>query len=69
MLVGIADVDSGVAIGTPIDQHAASQTTSVYTAVRTFPMLPEELSTDLTSLNEAGDRLAIVIEFVVAADG
>ena len=67
--VGIADVDSGVAINTPIDQHAASQTTSVYTAVQTFPMLPEELSTNLTSLNENGDRLAIVIEFVVTADG
>jgi VacB/RNase II family 3'-5' exoribonuclease len=69
VMVGIADVDSGVAVGTPIDQHAASQTTSVYTAVRTFPMLPEELSTDLTSLNEDGDRMAIVIEFVAAADG
>jgi len=69
ILVGIADVDSAVGINTPIDQHAASQTTSVYTAVRTFPMLPEELSTDLTSLNEDGDRLAIVIEFVVGTDG
>jgi VacB/RNase II family 3'-5' exoribonuclease len=69
VLVGIADVDSSVGIDTPIDQHAASQTTSVYTAVHTFPMLPEELSTDLTSLNEDEDRLAIVIEFVVASDG
>ncbi len=69
VMVGIADVDSGVAINSPIDQHASSQTTSVYTAVRTFPMLPEELSTDLTSLNEDGDRLAIVIEFVVGSEG
>jgi exoribonuclease-2 len=69
VLVGIADVDSRVSIDTPIDRHAASQTTSVYTTVRTFPMLPEELSTDLTSLNEAADRMAIVIEFVVLPNG
>jgi exoribonuclease-2 len=69
VLVGIADVDSAVAIGTPIDGHAASETTSVYTAIRTFPMLPEELSTDLTSLNENEDRAAIVIEFVVDPEG
>jgi len=69
VLVGIADVDSAVATGTPIDGHAASETTSVYTANRTFPMLPEELSTDLTSLNEDQDRAAIVIEFVVDPEG
>ena len=67
--IAIADVDSDVAIGTPIDQHAAEQTTSVYTGIKTFPMLPEELSTDLTSLNENADRLAVVIDFVVATDG
>jgi exoribonuclease-2 len=69
VLVGIADVNAAVPAGSPIDQHAASQTTTVYTAVKNFPMLPEELSTDLTSLAENQDRAAVVIEFVVAADG
>jgi exoribonuclease-2 len=69
VLIGIADVDSAVEIGSPIDQYAADQTTTVYTAVRTFPMLPEALSTDLTSLAENADRLAVVVEMVVGADG
>jgi VacB/RNase II family 3'-5' exoribonuclease len=69
ILIGIADVDAAVAIGSPIDQHAATQTTSVYTAVRTFPMLPEVLSTDLTSLAENADRLAVIVEMVVGVDG
>ncbi len=67
--VGIADVTAMVQKGTPIDQHAAQETTSVYTPARTFPMLPEELSTDLTSLDLNQDRPAVVIEFVVAQDG
>ncbi|HVV45777.1 MAG TPA: RNB domain-containing ribonuclease [Bryobacteraceae bacterium] len=67
--VAIADVDTDVPAGSPIDRHAASETTSVYTGVRVFPMLPEELSTGLTSLNENEERLAVVTEFVVAADG
>jgi len=69
VLIAVADVDTDVPIDSPIDRHAAQQTTSVYTGVETFPMLPMELSTDLTSLNEAVDRLAIVVEMVVAADG
>lgn len=67
--VAVANVDIAVDIGTPIDRHASSQTTSVYTGVKTFSMLPEEFSTGLTSLNPDEDRLAMVIEYVVAADG
>lgn len=67
--VGIADVDADVSIDSPIDQHAASQTTTVYTPVRTFPMLPEALSTDLTSLSRGNDRVAIVVEMLIAEDG
>jgi VacB/RNase II family 3'-5' exoribonuclease len=67
--IAIADVDEDVPAGSPIDQHAAEQATSVYTGVRTFAMLPEQLSTNLTSLNEAVDRLAVVIDMLVAPDG
>ena len=67
--VGVADVDSLVSKGTPIDAHAAYETTTVYTGIRTFPMLPERLSTDLSSLNEGQERAAVIVEFLVAADG
>jgi len=69
VLVAIADVDGLVKKGSPIDVHAKHNTTSVYTEARIFPMLPEKLSTDLTSLNYASDRLAMVVEMVIAADG
>jgi exoribonuclease-2 len=69
VMVAIADVDAFVAKDSPIDQHAARQTVSVYTGVRTFPMLPEQLSTDATSLQEGSDKLAVVVEFVVGTDG
>ncbi len=67
--VGIADVDSDVSAASPIDLHAAHETVTVYTAVENFPMLPEVLSTDLTSLAENQDRLAVVVEFVVDSGG
>jgi exoribonuclease-2 len=67
--IGVADVDSLVPLGSPADEHAAANTTSVYTGVAVFPMLPERLSNDLTSLNEGEDRLAVVVQFDVAADG
>ena len=69
VLVGVADVDALVLKDTPIDCHAARETTTVYAGIRTFPMLPERLSTDLSSLNEGQPRAAVVIEFTVAADG
>ena len=69
VMVGVADVDSRVATGTPADQHAGHNTTSVYCGVVTFPMLPERLSTDLTSLNEGVDRVAVVIDYTVMPDG
>ena len=69
ILIAIADVDAYAAKNTPIDLHAAKETTSVYTGVRIFPMLPEELSTGITSLLPDQDRLSIVIEVLVTKDG
>ncbi len=69
VLVGVADVDARVHKGTLLDTHAQSETTSVYTGVTTYPMLPTALSEGITSLNENQDRAAIVTEFSVGADG
>ncbi|MCL5103865.1 MAG: RNB domain-containing ribonuclease [Armatimonadetes bacterium] len=69
ILVAVADVDSLVKCESAIDAHAGHNTTSVYTAARIFPMLPEKLSTDLTSLNIDEDRLSIVVEMVVGPEG
>ena len=69
ILVAVADVDSIVKNGSAIDDHARHNTTSVYTAAAIFPMLPDQLSTDLTSLGFDEDRPVIVIEMVIGADG
>jgi exoribonuclease-2 len=69
VLIGIADVDAFVPKQSAIDQHAARETTTVYTGIRNFPMLPEELSTGKTSLLEHQDCLSVVTEFVADADG
>ena len=67
--VAVADVDSIVKSGSAIDDHACHNTTSVYTAATIFSMLPEKLSTNLTSLNFKEDRLAVVIEMIIDSDG
>jgi exoribonuclease-2 len=69
VLVAVADVDALVEDGSAIDAHARHNTTSVYTAAKIFPMLPEQLSTNLTSLNVNEDRLAIIVEMVIGIDG
>ena len=69
IMVAIADVASIIKDGSAIDDHARHNTTSVYTAAEIFPMLPEKISTDITSLNFNEDRLSIVIEMVIGADG
>ena len=69
LLVAIADVDALVHRGSALDQHASANATSVYTGIAVFPMLPNELSTGLTSLNQGEDRIVIVIELVLDPDG
>ena len=69
ILVAIADVGASIARGTPLDAHASANTTSVYTAAQIFPMFPERLSTDLTCLAEGQERLSVVVDMTVAADG
>ena len=67
--MAVADVDAPVHAGGAVDQHSATNTTSVYTVAGVFPMLPEILSTGLTSLHEGRERLAVVVEMVIGADG
>ena len=69
ILVAIADVEAIVKKPSALNDHAKHNTATVYTAAQIFSMLPEKLSTDLTSLNFESDRLAVVSEMVIAADG
>ena len=69
LLVGIADVDVLVTRGSALDKHAMANATSVYTGGDVFPMLPSEVSTGLTSLNQGAERMVLVIELVLNADG
>jgi exoribonuclease-2 len=69
LLIAIADVDALVHKGSPLDAHAGINTTSVYTPARIFPMLPPELSTNRTSLNEGVDRPALVVDMTIGAEG
>ncbi len=69
VLVGIADVDASVAKDSPVDKHASQNTVTVYTESKIFPMMPEELSTDLTSLNEGVDRVAVVADMTIKENG
>jgi VacB/RNase II family 3'-5' exoribonuclease len=69
ILIAVADVDALVKKDSAIDSHARQNTTSIYTEAKIFPMLPEKLSTDLTSLNFTSDRYAMVVEMVIADDG
>lgn len=67
--VAVANVEALVSKNSPIDNHAITNTTSVYTPAKVFPMLPENLSTNLTSLNENENRLAIVIQVELSPEG
>src|ERR1019366_1885011 len=67
--ISIADVDATVPMGSATDRLAAANSCSVYTGIVTYPMLPDRLSTNLTSLAQNADRPSIVIEFVVTSDG
>ncbi len=69
VLVAVAQVCALVPPGSALDEHAGANTTSVYTPPKVFPMLPERLSTNLTSLSEGQDRLAMAVEFTVDGEG
>lgn len=69
LLVGIADVDILIGKDSPLDRHAMANSTSVYTGVDVFPMLPTEISTGLTSLNDGAERVILVVELCLNADG
>ncbi|PKN72386.1 MAG: ribonuclease II [Candidatus Cloacimonetes bacterium HGW-Cloacimonetes-3] len=67
--VAIADVDAVVEAKSELDKHAHHNTCTVYTAAALFPMLPEKLSADLTSLGFHAERMAVIVEMLIAPDG
>ncbi|MEP6732322.1 MAG: RNB domain-containing ribonuclease [bacterium] len=69
LLIGIADVDTVVTKGSALDRHAMANATSVYAGVAVYPMLPSQISTGVTSLNQGEDRVVLVIEMALAKDG
>jgi VacB/RNase II family 3'-5' exoribonuclease len=69
LLIGIADVDTVVTMGSALDEHAKANGTSVYTGLSVYPMLPPEISTNATSLNEGAERIIVVVELLIATDG
>src|SRR5215469_2714392 len=69
ILIAIADVEISIPIGSALDRHASTNTTSVYTAAEIFPMFPERLSTDLTCLPADADRVSVVIDMSIGPDG
>jgi exoribonuclease-2 len=68
VLVGVADVDMYVTKGSAIDKHASIETVTVYSGVKNFSMLPDELTNDLTSLVEGCDRACMITEFTLDKD-
>ena len=69
LLVAIADVSHYVKPGTALDDDAYERATSVYFPRRVIPMLPEKISNGLCSLNPDAERLCLVCDMLITAQG